>query len=65
MTIDEAIIHYGKKAEEQMEAAEWCGKDTPPAQDFLRCARHYKKMAEWLRELKKYRKREDEARHIF
>ena len=55
MTIESAIHHCEEVEKNQEEACEWCGKNTPPAQDFKRCASEHRQLAEWLRELKAYR----------
>lgn len=70
MTLDEAIRHAEEVAEEQEKAAkEWhdcCGfppiGDTQKEEDACReSARECKQLAEWLRELKAYREREQKA----
>ena len=50
MTIDEAIKHCEEEAEEQQKMGERNYDD-----DCLEYAKEYRQLAEWLKELKKYR----------
>ena len=50
MTLDEAIIHAEKEAEEQEKMGKRNYDD-----DCLECASEHRQLAEWLRELKAYR----------
>ena len=55
MTLDEAIIHAEKEAEEQEKMGKRNYDD-----DCLECASEHRQLAEWLRELKAYRENDKE-----
>ena len=60
MTLDEAIKH----AEEVANANERLGKTIHSAMhlsDYCKCAEEHRQLAEWLKELKAYREREQKA----
>ena len=64
MTIDEAIEHCEEKAEEkEKEAYEiitWIGDyDNLYYNSYRECAKEHRQLAEWLRELKAYKDRQD------
>ncbi len=54
MTLDEAIKHCKEKAEELRDEA--IGVDSDEAQDCIECANEHEQLAEWLEELKDWRK---------
>lgn len=57
MTLDEAIKHceeVAEKKEEMCRIEELMGLGLQNA-EMMKCAREHKQLAEWLRELKKYR----------
>ena len=57
MTIDEAIKH----AEEVAQRLENSHKRDLMCEDDERCAKEHRQLAEWLKELKAYREREERA----
>lgn len=66
MTLDEAIKHCKEKAEELRKDADYLdapyGMDTSARTDCLECANEHEQLAEWLEELKEWRKLKDERR---
>ena len=60
MTLDEAIIHAEEEAERNEKMASWFeGKEG--YEECMECAEEYRQLAEWLKELKAYREREQKA----
>lgn len=51
MTLDEAIKH----AEEVAERNEWFAKNCLESMQCRECAEEHRQLAEWLKELKRYR----------
>lgn len=60
MELDEAIKHCRDKAEELKKDADYYdvpyGMDTSARTDCLECAKEHEQLAEWLEELKAFRK---------
>ncbi len=58
MTLNEAIKHYEEKAKElrKNEPIFRYAADEKEADKCLKCAEEYEQLAEWLKELKDYRK---------
>lgn len=56
MTIDEAIAHARKEAEDKRADADWKFRHGRlNADDCISCAEEHEQLAEWLEELKSYR----------
>lgn len=57
MTLDEAIKHAEEVAEKNEKQASWfwCKEGNPNYENCVKCAEEHRQLAEWLRELKKYR----------
>ena len=57
MTIEEAIKHCEEVAEElEEEAVKGCCDDSEIMDKCIECASEHRQLAEWLKELKEYRK---------
>lgn len=56
-SLDEAILHAEEVAEKNEKQASWLwGKEgNPNYENCIDCAKEYRQLAKWLRELKKYR----------
>ena len=63
MTLDEAIEHARSKAREQMYNANF--EKGFNFRSCIKCAEEHEQLAEWLQELKNYRKREETTSALF
>lgn len=65
MTLEEAIKHAEEVAEElEEEAVKGCCDDTEIMDKCIECAKEHRQLAEWLKELKKYREADEEIRSL-
>ena len=61
MTLDEAIRHCEEKAEHLKQGAQNSQSMTAAEQaDCLECAKEHEQLAEWLKELKRYKEAESD-----
>ena len=58
MTLDEAIEHCEEVAKENRELADKIGVSQYDDVDCVECAKAHEQLAEWLKELKKYKEKD-------
>lgn len=65
MSLSDAIKHCEEVAEKNEKQASWFwGKEgNPNYENCVECAKEHRQLAEWLRELKAYRKAHEEIQH--
>ena len=61
MTLDEAIKHAEEVMVENLEKTRGRNASDPIAINCFECAEEHRQLAEWLRELKAYRAREEKT----
>lgn len=57
MTLDEAIRHCEEKAKEQKKKGELADAYNLESENCYECAREHEQLAEWLKELKEFREK--------